>query len=128
MFILFAGYIPPSPSELLSGSSFERLLESARQNFDMVIIDTPPVGEVIDGAIVAAKCDGVVVVLRQGKISHQLAEDVKRQLLATGSKVLGCVLNRVENERGAYGKYYGKKYAKGYGYYGYYQKTNDENK
>ena len=118
LFIIFAGYVPPNPSELLSGHSFKSLLDAARKSFDMVIIDTPPVGSAIDGVVVAKQCDGVVVVIKHASISYKLAKSVKQQLDSVGCKVLGAVLNQVgAGSTGFYGSYYNKYY--GSGYYGY---------
>lgn len=124
LFVIFAGYVPPNPSELLNNNYFKNLIEAARSTFDMVIIDTPPVGEVIDAAIIASKCDGAIVVMKHASITYQFARRIKDQLEASGVRVLGCVLNKIgEGGNSFYGKYYGKYYRKyGNGYYkGYYR-------
>ncbi len=120
LYIMFAGQQPPNPSELLGSERFNTLVKSARDVFDMVIIDTPPVGSVIDAAVVARNCDGVVLVLRDGEVSYRLAQRIKGQIETAGAKILGCVLNEVElSSSRYYGKYYGKRYGEYYGsYYG----------
>ena len=96
LYIMFAGQQPPNPSELLGSERFHALMKSAREVFDMVIVDTPPVGSVIDAAVVARNCDGVVLVLRDGEVSYRLAQRVKGQIETAGAKILGCVLNEVK--------------------------------
>lgn len=122
-FMIFAGQVPPNPSELLGSGRFESMLEAAKKTFDIVIIDTPPVGSVIDGVIVSSRADGVVLVMKHASISYQLARRVKEQLSAAGTKLLGVALNGIGGRgSGFYGKYYGKhyggKYYGGYGGYG----------
>lgn len=109
--LIFAGPVPPNPSELLGSSRFDELIEKARENYDIVIVDTPPLGSVIDTAVVSKKCDGVVMVISSGNISYRFAKRVKEQLDVTGCKILGCVLNKVNmSGNSVYGKYYGKYY------------------
>lgn len=114
--IIFAGPVPPNPSELLSGANFEAMVEKLREEYDYVIIDTPPLGSVIDGAIIAQKCDGVVIVIEANAVSYKFAQDVKGQLDKVGCRILGCVLNKVDMRGSSYyGKYYGKYYGRYYG-------------
>ena len=109
--LLFAGPVPPNPSELLGGNRFQTMVRTARQKYDIVIIDTPPLGSVIDTAIVSKCCDGVIIIIESGAISYRFAKRVKEQLTLTGCKILGCVLNKVNmSGKGYYGKYYGKYY------------------
>lgn len=122
LYITFAGPVPPNPSELLGGERFEAILKALKATFDYVIIDTPPLGSVIDAAVVARKCDGTVLVVESNTVSYRFAKSVKEQLDKAGSRILGVVLNKVDmNSKGYYGqKYYGK-------YYGRYgeEKTSD---
>lgn len=119
--MIFAGPVPPNPSELLGSERFKELVAQARKEYDMVIIDTPPIGSVIDAAVVSKCCDGVVLVIASGVISYRFERKVKEQLEAAGAKLLGCVLNKVNlSGKGYYGKHYGKYYGKYYGeYYGH---------
>ena len=121
-YMIFSGPVPPNPSELLGNRKFERLIEEARKEYDMIIIDTPPVGSVIDAAVISKKCDGMVVVMESGAISYRFAKKIKEQLEVAEAKVLGVVLNKVDmSGKGYYGKYYGRYYGKYYGkYYGNY--------
>ena len=108
--ILYAGPFPPNPSELLNGKRFRGMLQALRKVYDYVIVDTPPVGSVIDGAVVAESCDGVILVIESGVISYRFAQNVKEQLERSNCPVLGAVLNKVDLQKSTYGKYYGKYY------------------
>lgn len=122
--VVFAGPYSPNPAELLEEALFEDLLGTLEEEFDYIIIDTPPMANLIDGAIVARYCDGAVMVIENGAISYRLEQKVKSQLDKTGCRILGAVLNKVDlHEKGYYGKYgrYGK-YGKYYGKYGRYGK------
>ena len=108
-------------SRMLFGT--DSMIEGMKQTFDYVIIDTPPMANLIDGAIVASNCDGAIIVVEQGAVSYRLEQKVKSQLDKTGCRVLGVVLNKVDlSQNGYYGRYgkYGK-YGK-YGRYGKYDK------
>lgn len=122
LYMIFAGPVPPNPSELLGGESFENLLRKMRQIFDYVIVDTPPLGSVIDAAVAAKRCDGTILVVENNSISYKFAQNVKEQLDKSGSRILGVVLNKVDMSTkggyGHYGRYYGKYYGKYYGQYG----------
>ena len=127
--IILAGHVPPNPSELLGTARFKLVLSKFRDIYDYVIIDTPPLGSVIDSAIIAQNCDGVALVMEARAISRKFAEKVVDQIRKTGCPILGVILNKVEigGKIGKYyGKYYGRYYGKYYGkYYGeYYGKSN----
>lgn len=115
LFVAFSGPVPPNPSELLGGKYFASMLKTLRGIFDYVIIDTPPLGSVIDGAIVAKQCDGCVIVIASNEISYKFAQRVKNQLEVAECRILGCVLNKVNiNRKSYYGKYYGQYYGSDY--------------
>lgn len=114
--IIFAGRIPPNPTELLGGERFAPMIRCLRNSYDYIIIDTPPLGSVIDGAVVAENCDGVMLVIETKSISYKLAQEVKGQLEKTKCPILGVVLNKEEPNRKGYYSRYGK-YAP-YGKYG----------
>lgn len=117
--MIFAGPVPPNPSELVGNDRFAELIESARETFDMIIVDTPPIGSVIDAAVMSKFCDGGILVIGAGDISYKFARKSKEQLDLVGCKILGCVLNKVDMAGNSYyGRYYGKYYDKYYGKYG----------
>ncbi len=117
--LIFAGPSVPNPTEILGNHYFEELMAFARENYDMVLVDCAPLGMVIDAAVAARNCDGAVLVVSQGVAGRKELLDVKGQLEASGVKLLGAVLNKVDiSQSGYYG--YGKYY--GYGHYGRYGK------
>jgi len=110
---VFSGPVPPNPSELLGNKTFKLLIKSLRETYDYVIIDTPPLGNVIDSAIVAQECDGAIFVIAANTISYKFIQNTMVQLKKTDCKILGAVLNKVDmSESGYYSKYYGKYYGK----------------
>ena len=111
MYVLLAGKYPPNPSELLNGRLFDSLIKVCRENFDYVIIDTPPLGAVSDAAVVAPKCDGAILVIGDDKLSYSLATDVVEKLRATGTPILGAIRNNSKTG--------GKKYYRDKKYYRY---------
>lgn len=105
--VIFAGKYPPNPVELLSSKYFAKLISEARKSYDYVIIDTPPLGYVIDAAVVAPLCDGAMIVIGSNKIQASAARDTVQQLRKSGSKILGVVKNQVKSSSHSYGdKYY----------------------
>ena len=116
--IIFCGQYPANPTELLSSSAFKRFLDEEKQNYDYVIIDTPPLGLVVDAAVVASSCDGVIMILSEGKIKKGLAIEVKKQLEKSGARIIGSVLNSQTKKRENYSQYssYSGQYASKYGY------------
>lgn len=111
--MIFAGPTAPNPSELLEQESFSQLLGSLREKYDYVLIDTPPIGSLIDAAIAAKQCDGAILVIESGTVSRRTALKAKEQLEMTGCRLLGAVLNKVDVRKD---KYYSK--------YGYYYKND----
>lgn len=115
--LILAGRVPPNPTELLSNPRMEKLIEICRNEYDYVIVDCPPINLVVDAAIVAPMCDGIIMVVNSGSIPYRMAQNAVRQLEATGTPILGAVLNMVEKKndkyyyrKGYYQKYYGDYY------------------
>ena len=109
------------------------MVAGLREYYDYVIVDCPPIGEVIDAAVVARACDGVVLVTASGHDSMRFLLDARDQMEKSGSHVLGVVLNKMPRERRGrkYGRYYGKYgryYGKYYGEYGDYGRKSSEDK
>lgn len=108
------GYIVPvsnlleNPSALLEDPRMEELLDRLAEDYRYVIIDSPPLDSVADGALIASFCDGAILVVRSGMTSRRLVKQSIQQLERVGCRLLGTVLNRVETKSRAYQKYYGK--------------------
>lgn len=130
MYLMPSGKSCSNAPELLAGEYFGQVIEAARELYDYVIVDTPPLGSVIDAAVVARECDGSVMVLRYDNTSRMDAKAVVEQLRSANSNILGVVLNQVDmKERANYSKRYGyyRKYGYGYGY-GYGAERQQEGK
>ena len=107
--IIFAGPAAPNPSELLAQESFGALLHAMRGKYDYVLVDTPPIGNLIDAAVAARQCDGAIMVIESDLVSRKVAVKAKQQLEMSGCHILGAVLNKVDMKNN---KYYSK-----YSYY-----------
>ena len=108
--MIFAGPVPPNPAELLSDKYFDAMLNALRENYDYILIDSPPLGNVIDSAVIASRCDGSILVIESGWNSWRFEKEIKEQLEKTGCPILGVILNKVDMSKSTYGKYgkYGK--------------------
>ncbi len=129
--VIVAGQIPPNPSELLGTRRFAKMMNILRAHYDYVIVDCPPIGEVIDAAVVARACDGAILVTASGHDSSRFLRDAREQMEKSGSRVLGVVLNKVPRDRrgSKYGRYYGKYgryYGRYYGQYGSYDNGDEQ--
>ena len=116
LMMIFAGPSVINPTELLENRYYSELIESMRGLFDYVLIDCAPLGAAIDAAVIAKECDGAIIVISQGEVSSRAVVSVKKQLEASGVRILGAVLNKVDIKKtGYYGKYYGNYYGNYYG-------------
>ncbi len=118
LYAMFAGPTVPNPTELLEKKYFSKLIKNARDCFDYVLVDTAPIGAAIDSAIVARHCDATILVVAQDSEPSKSILAAKNQIEASGGKILGVVLNKVNVGKMGYGKYYGSYYGKYYGNYG----------
>jgi capsular exopolysaccharide synthesis family protein len=100
LMVLPSGPRPPNPSELVGSDAMVRLLGTLRERFDRVIINTPPLLPVTDGAVLAAHADGVLMVVRAGKTTRHQLQLAMRSLEAVGARVLGTVLDFAPAHRG----------------------------
>lgn len=116
---LSTGTLPPNPSELLGSRRMRELLARMHEEYDMVVIDSPPVNIVTDAAVLGTIADGVVVVARAGVTSDADLTYAMSQIHGVHAPVLGVVLNDVDFRRDA-------RYQGGYGYYQYHYYGSDE--
>lgn len=105
--VLTSGPIPPNPSELLNSRGMKEFFEIAKEKYDMVVFDTPPVLAVTDAQVLANQCDGTVLVVGSGKTEVESAQKTKELLIAAKAKLLGVVLNRKKMESKDNYYYYG---------------------
>jgi len=109
-----SGPVPPNPSELLMGENFKLMISKLQEDFDYVIIDTPPIGLVTDAYLMEKISDLIVFVVRQGKTPKELVKNANELYVDGKLTNIGMILNDVK-ARGKYGYSYG--YGYGYGYY-----------
>ena len=86
------GKRPENPVDLLGSDAFPLFLEEARQKYNCILIDTPPLGRVIDGAVIASCCDGALLVVRKNGVTIPEARKTLSRLQRSGSRLLGAVL------------------------------------
>ena len=114
LFVVQAGSISPNPTALLQSENFSTMIDTLRKYFDYIIVDTAPIGIVIDAAIITQKCDASVLVTAAGEANRKDVQKAKGQLEQTNKPFLGVVLNKFNTSAekyGSYGEYgsYGKK-------------------
>lgn len=106
LYILTSGPIPPNPSELLSSRSMQHFMEQAREEFDIILFDTPPVLAVTDAQILASICQGSIIVVSSGTTQKESLLKTKELLSASNGKIVGVVLNNKKSDKQEY-YYYG---------------------
>lgn len=111
--VLTSGSIPLNPSELLASSSFDSLINTIRNDYEYIIIDSPPIGVVTDALLLKDYIGGYVVIVRERVTTHGDIEKIIQSIKLADSKILGFLkVGSTSHE---------KKYYKGYyGYYKYY--------
>ena len=117
--VLTAGTIPPNPSELLNSTEMRDLLTAASQQYDVIILDLPPINIVSDALVLSDTGAGMLFVTRCGYSDHREVRKALESAEMTGTNLLGLVLTRANKTSDGYYRYgYYKKY------YGYYDATN----
>ncbi len=114
LFVVQSGSVSPNPTALLQSKNFNDMIETLRKYFDYIIVDTAPIGIVIDAAIIVQKCDASILVAEAGAAKRREVQKAKSQLEQAGKPFLGVVLNKFDVQREKYGSYggygnYGKK-------------------
>lgn len=113
LFVIPSGPVSPNPSGLLSSNAMQMLLEFFTTNFDYVLFDSPPVSLVADAQLLGNLTDGVVLCAHGGKTPREMIARTRDLLVRSNVRILGVLINRLEEHGGAYGYYYGERY--GYG-------------
>ncbi|MGX7074342.1 tyrosine-protein kinase [Falseniella ignava] len=108
LFVIQSGSVSPNPTALLQSENFNTMMETLRKYFDYIIVDTAPIGVVIDAAIVTQKCDASILITAAGETNRREIQKAKEQLEHTGKPFLGVVLNKLNISSKEYGSY-GKK-------------------
>ena len=105
--VLTCGPIPPNPAELLESKAMKQLLEVLSQHFDVILIDTPPVGVVTDGAIMASMVDGTILTVASHKTQIDGAKRAKQLLEQVNARIIGVVMTMMPvSKKGYYGYQY----------------------
>lgn len=113
LYVMGSGPIPPNPSEMVGSQRMITMLEEFRKQFDIILIDTPPVLAVTDAQLTATRSDGVIMVLDSGAVKREAAIKAKQQLEQVNARLLGVVLNNVKrNKQEGYYYYYYSNEAK----------------
>lgn len=107
--ILPSGTIPPNPAEMLGSKKMKSFIDEMKDNFDYIILDTPPIIAVTDAQVLSTMADGVLLVVSSGQAEREAALRAKELLLNVKANIIGVVLNKLE-----------LKSRRGYGYYYYY--------
>ncbi|MGB9975795.1 CpsD/CapB family tyrosine-protein kinase [Thermovenabulum sp.] len=106
LYILPSGPVPPNPAEVLSSKKMKNFLEEVSQNYDYLIIDSPPVNSVADASILSTLVDGVILVTACHETEREALIVAKNQLEKVNARILGVVLNKVKENSGSYYYYY----------------------
>jgi len=93
-----AGSIPPNPAELLQSAGLKEFIEEAKQEYQLIVFDSPPILSAADAVILSSKMDGVLLVYRLGKVSRGLLKRSTAQLEQVNSRILGVILNGMRPE------------------------------
>ena len=105
--IITAGKIPPNPSEMLASRAMTAFIEEMKNEFKYIILDTPPLQAVTDAQVLSTKADGVLLVVRAGSTKREMVFNSVDLIKKVQGKVIGTVLNGVENKKNNY-YYYGE--------------------
>ena len=108
--LLACGPIPPNPADLLSSGRLRTIIREAAAQFDVVVVDAPPVIGLADAPLIASVVNDVVMVIESGKTRTTTAQDAINRLRAAGANIIGATLTKSTEESSAYGYSYKYKY------------------
>lgn len=106
--IMTSGTIPPNPSELLNSDAMKQFIKTLAEDYDLVLLDAPPVGSVTDASIISTYVDGTILIVYSGKTHIDEAKKAKELLDRVNANIVGVVLNKLDKR--AKGNYYYYKY------------------
>lgn len=96
--ILTSGTIPPNPSEVLNSNSMRDFLEKVKAEYDIILLDSPPVGSVTDASIISTYVDGTILVAKSGKVEIDAVKRAKETLEKVNANIIGVVLNNLDKK------------------------------
>ena len=106
LFILPAGTPPPNPAELLASTNMKDVLDELREQFDHVVVDTPPTLSVTDAVVLSPRVDAIILVIRSGQTTKQALRRARDILMQVNAHVTGVLLNAVDLSSPDYYYYY----------------------
>jgi polysaccharide biosynthesis transport protein len=110
LWLLACGPVPPNPADLLASGRFRAIIREASIQFEVVIVDAPPVLGLADSPLIASVCEDVVLVVESGKTRTGAAQEAINRLRTTGAAILGATLTKSTEESSTYGYSYKYKY------------------
>ena len=113
--LIASGPLPPNPAELLSGPHLATLLEQARGEYDLVLLDSPPVLGLADAPVLGHLADGTLLVIEAGGPRVDHVRDALKRLRASRTRVIGALLTKLDARHASYGYGYGYEYSYAYG-------------
>jgi len=118
LFVLPCGPIPPNPAEMFHTKAFASVLEAARQGYDRVLLDSPPVNAVADAVVLSTQVDGVTLVFKAGATNRTYAQRAIRALRDVNARLFGAAMNDIDSNDPHYGDYYYayRRYSHSHGY------------
>jgi capsular exopolysaccharide synthesis family protein len=115
---LACGPLPPNPSELLGSDKMRAFLDAAREHFDLVVIDGPPVLGLADAPLLSNMADGTTFIVSAGSTKREVAKSALKRLRLVDARLVGVVLTKFDMKKAGYryGHSYGSGYGHGYGF------------
>ena len=126
LFVLTAGTPPPNPAELLASSNMKDILADLREQYDHIVVDTPPTLSVTDAVVMSTRADAVVLVIRSGQTTKQALRRARDLLMQVNARVSGVLLNAVDLTSPDYYSYYEYQGKYGQRYYQEDEPVEDE--
>lgn len=101
-YFITSGKIPPNPSEMLASAVMAQLIEKLKKEYEIIILDTPPLNVVTDAQVLSVKVDGTILIVRAGITKKDVVIEAKNLLDKVGANIIGTVLYAAQNTRSKY--------------------------
>ncbi len=112
LFLVNSGIHPPNPSELLASHKMSTFIKEAKEKFDFILFDTPPITILTDPVILSRIADGIIMVIESGKTSKRVLPRINQVLDTAKARMIGVVFNKISSKTSSYYYYYSKYYGK----------------
>jgi capsular exopolysaccharide synthesis family protein len=120
LFIITAGDLPPNPSEILGSDRMSKLIDKLEQDWDMILLDSPPIVAVTDASMISGEIDAIAMVVKAGQTERSAVDRALDMMRNVKAPLIGAILNGASQEN------LGGKYAYYYSYYNYYYHSEDK--